>query len=65
MNLSPVLTVASPFLRDVHHGQIQHFQETVIGWKYRLGFCDFSKLTVKSLDCVSRIDPAAGPLPDT
>ena len=41
MDLSPILTVSRPFLGDIYHGQIQHFQETVIGWKYRLGFGNF------------------------
>ena len=40
MDLSPILTVSRPFLGDIYHGQIQHFQGTVIGWKYRLGFGD-------------------------
>lgn len=31
MDLSLILSVASPFFRDIHHVQIQHFQETVIG----------------------------------
>ena len=34
MDLSPVLAVACPFLRDIHHCQIQHFQQAVVGRKY-------------------------------
>lgn len=30
MNLSPVLPVTSPFFRDIHGCQIQHFQKAVI-----------------------------------
>ena len=59
MDLSPILTVSRPFLGDIYHGQIQHFQETVIGWKDRLGFGDFSELAVKSFDVVGRIDQAS------
>ena len=59
MDLSPILTVSRPFLGDIYHGQIQHFQETVIGWKYRLGFGDFPELAVKSFDGVGRIDQAS------
>ena len=56
MDLSPILTVSRPFLSDIYHGQIQHFQETIIGWKYRLGFGDFPELTVKSFNRVRGID---------
>ncbi len=56
MDLSPILTVSRPFLSDIYHGQIQHFQETVIGWKYRLGFGDFPELAVKSFNRVRGID---------
>lgn len=56
MDLFPILTVSCPFLGDIYHGQIQHFQETVIGWKYRLGFGDFSELAVKSFNRVRGID---------
>ena len=56
MDLSPILTMTGPFLRDIHHRQIQHFQQAVFGGKYGLGLCDFSKLTVKSFDRIRRID---------
>lgn len=39
--LALVLAMTSPFLRDVHHCQIQHFEQAVIGRKDRLGFRDF------------------------
>ena len=48
MDLTPILTVACLFLWDIHHSQIQHFQETIVGRKYRLGFGDLLELTVKS-----------------
>ena len=60
MDLSPILTVPRPFLGDIYHGQIQHFQETVIGWKYRLGFGDFPELAVKSFNRVRGIDQTSG-----
>ena len=59
MDLSPVLSVASPFFRDIHHDLIQHFQETVIRREYCLGFCNFPQLPVKSLNCVCCINQAA------
>ena len=30
MDLTPILTVACLFLWDIHHSQIQHFQETIV-----------------------------------
>ena len=52
----PVLSTACPFLRDIHHGQIQHFQQTVIRGENSLGLGHLAKLTVETLDCVGRID---------
>ena len=37
MDDSSVLPAAGPFLRDVQHGQIQHFQQTVIRGENGLG----------------------------
>lgn len=34
---APVLPPSGPFFRNIHHGQIQHFQQTVIGGKDGLG----------------------------
>ena len=59
MDLPPILSVSGPFFRDIHHGQIQHFQKTVIRRKYRFGFSDLSELTVKSLDGIRGIDQTA------
>ena len=56
MNLLPILPVSSPFFCDIHHGQIQHFQKTVIRRKYRFGFGDLSDLTIKSFDGIGSID---------
>lgn len=56
MNLSPILTMASPFFRNIYHSKIQHFQKTFIGRKYGFGFCDLPALTVKSLHGIRGID---------
>ena len=56
MDLPPILSVSGPFFRDIHHGQIQHFQETLIGREYRLRFRDLPQLPVKSLDGIRGID---------
>ena len=52
----PVLPTARPFLRDIQHGQIQHFQQPVIRGENSLGLGHLAKLTVEVLDCVGRID---------
>lgn len=39
MGQVPVPTVPSPFLGNIHHGPIQHFQQAVIGLKHGFGFC--------------------------
>lgn len=56
MDLPPILSVSGPFFRDIHHGQIQHFQEALIGREYRLRFRDLPQLLVKSLDGIRGID---------
>ena len=52
----PVLPTAGPFLRDVQHGQIQHFQQAVIRRENSLGFGHLAELAVEALDSVGRID---------
>ena len=59
MDLPPILTVTRPFLRDIHHRQIQHFQQTVICREDALGFCDFPQLPIKAFDRVRGIDQTA------
>ena len=46
-------------IENIHHGQIEHFQQTVICGEH--GFClgHFPKLTVESLDSIGRINQAA------
>lgn len=34
MDNAPIPALACPFFRDVHHRQIQHFQQAVIGRKH-------------------------------
>ena len=55
MDLSPILPVSRPFLGDIYHSQIQHFQKTVVRRKYSLGFGDLSKLTVEPFNGIGRI----------
>lgn len=59
MNLSPILTVSRPFLGNVYHGQIQHFQQTVMRREYGFGFRHLAELPVEPLNCVGGIDQPA------
>ena len=56
MDNAPILAASRPFLCDIHHGKIQHFQQAVIGRKDGLGFCHFPKLAVETFNGVGRID---------
>lgn len=58
MDQAPVLTATSPFFSNVHHGQIQHFQQAVISRKHGFGFCHLAQLAVKSFNGVSGVDQA-------
>ena len=59
MNDAPILPPSRPFLRDVHYGEIQHFQQAVIRRKNRLGFGDLAKLAIEAFDGVGRVDQPA------
>ena len=59
MNHTPVLAAACPLFRDVHHGQIQHFQQAVICGEHGFGLGHLTKLAVKSLNGVGGVDQAA------
>ena len=54
---TPVLPPAGPLLRDVHHGQIQHFQQAVIGGKDRFSLGHLAELAVKALNGVGGAKP--------
>lgn len=56
---APVLPSPGPFLCNVHHGEIQHFHQTVIRRKNGLGFCNFAKLAVNALNGIGRVDQPA------
>ena len=47
---APILPPSGPLFRNVHHGQIQHFQQAVIGGKDRFGLCHLAQLAVEALD---------------
>ena len=59
MNDAPILSPSGPFLRNVHHGEIQHFQQAVIRRKNGFGFGDLAKLAIEPFDGIGRIDQPA------
>ena len=61
MNDAPTLPPSGPFLRNVHHGEIQHFQQTVIRRKNRLGFGDLAKLAIEALNGIGPYRSAGEP----
>ena len=59
MDQTPVLPTFRPFLRDVHHRQIQHYKQAVIGGKHGFGLGYLAQLAVETLDGVGGIDDLA------
>ena len=56
---APVLPPSRPLFRDVHHGQVQHFQQAVIGGKDRLGLGHLAQLAIKPLNGIGGVDQPA------
>ena len=59
VNQAPILSPPGPFFRNVHHGQIQHFQQAVISGKHRFGLGHLAELAVETLNCVGGVDQPA------
>ena len=56
MDHAPILASARPFLGNIHHGQVQHFQQAVIRGENGLGLGHFPQLAVKALNSVGGVD---------
>ena len=56
---APVLTPARPFPGNIHHGQIQHFEQAVIGGENGFGLGHLPQLAVKALNGVGGVDQPA------
>ena len=56
---APVLPSASPFLCNIHHGKMQHFQQAFIRGKHRFCLGHLPKLTVEALNGIGRMDQSA------
>ena len=59
MDHAPVLAPSGPFSCNVHHGQIQHLQQAVVGGKNGLGFRHLPKLAVEALNGVGGVNQPA------
>lgn len=59
MDAAPILLPTRPLFSNIHHRQIQHFQQTVVCRKDALGFCDLPQLPVKAFNRVRGIDQTA------
>ena len=46
---APVLSPSGPLFRNIHHGQVQHFQQAVIGGKDGFSLGHLAQLTVEAL----------------
>ena len=59
MDNAPILAAACPFLRYVHHGKVEDFQQTVICWEYGLGVRHLAELVVEALYGVGGVDKSS------
>ena len=57
MDDTPVLPPSSALLGNIHYGQVQHFQQAVIGGKDRFSFGHLAELAVKALNGVGGAKP--------
>ena len=57
MDDTPVLPPSSPLFGNIHYGQVQHFQQAVIGGKDRFSFGHLAELAVKALNGVGGAKP--------
>ena len=62
VNQAPILPSSGPFFRNVHHGQIQHFQQAIIGRKDGFGLGNLAELAIKALNGVGGVDESTYPL---
>ena len=56
MDHAPALPPAGPLFGNIHHGQIQHFQQAVISGEYRFGLGYLAQLAVEALNSIGGID---------
>lgn len=56
---APIHAPPRPFLRNIHHRQIQHFQKAVVRREYRFRFGHLSELAVEAFDGIRGINQSA------
>ena len=57
---APILPPSGPLFRNIHHGQIQHFQQAVIGGKDGLGLGNLAQLAaVEPLNGIGGVNQPA------
>lgn len=53
------LAATCPLFSDVYHGQIQHFQCSLVRREYRFGLGNFAQLTIEILNGVCGVNKSA------
>ena len=56
MDHAPAQPVSSSLSGNVHHGQIQHFQQAVVRWEYGFGLDYLLQLAVETLNSISDVN---------
>ena len=59
VNSPQIFSTSCPFFCDIHHSQIQHFQQAIIRWEYRLSFGDLAQLAVEILNGIRGVNKCA------
>lgn len=59
VNQAPVLPASDPLFCNIHHGQIQDFQQAVIGGGHGIGLGDLAQMAVEALNGVGGVDEPA------
>ena len=59
MDHAPVLPADGPLFCNVHHRQIQHFEQAVVRRENRFRLCHLAELTVEALNRVRRVNQPA------
>ena len=59
MDHTPILALSSPFFRNVHHGQKQHFQEAIICGQRSLRLSNLSELAIDPFNGIRGVNQPA------
>ena len=53
---APITPFSRPFFGDVHHRQIQHFQQAVIGWEHGFRLGNLAQLAVEPFNGIGGVN---------